>query len=860
MCPCDPISPSPKVSVVVPVFNVERYLRECLDSLLGQTLKDIELICVDDGSTDGSGCILDEYAARDPRMKVIHQANAGTGPARNVGMDHAAGTYLYFCDPDDFCRPSYLSVMVRRADRTEADIVCSCRTCIDGNTGELLGYRHFPDWVWDFGQPFDPRTMADELFSVATSVPWDKLFRRSFVVREQLRFQSLPRSNDIFFVCMALASASRVALAPSAGCCHRMRRPGSLQNTKDRSPEAVYEAYSALLAGLRERGLFETFSVGFAVALLHSAHVHLRGLEQEPNRRLSVARLKSLMSEVSPLMSATQAESFARRGEHSFWKFLENGYDPSEKLKGGGGFLSGEKPWHYAWRNLRARRYGCIHFVDAEGDRLVISVTVASPYCGGEERMCSVRLPLKRSELVALCGIPWGKLRHRWYSPFTQLTKWSYAVRGGWILRSRHDCLTVRPYSFARHAVLEMFYRLMLLRRCSRVTLKALVARVAVPVLRHLLRRPIWIFSDRMSRADDNGRAMFDYVRRLDNVKPKRRCVFAIDARSPDFEEIRRSGGEVVDAASWRYKAMFLLSDFVISAYHTPAMRMPFCDDFIEYAKSLVNRPKFIYLRHGIGEKGLAHICNRRNDNAAVMVTTVEGEYRSVLDGGTGYTEKQVKLTGLPRYDLLYDDRKKLVTFMPTWRNYLIEWSGDGRHRLAAGAERSSFVVEWTRILTDERLVAACDRLGYTLQMMPHPNLASVVPILSHDAKVRMLPPSTPYKKVFAETDLLITDYSAAAFDFAYLRKPLLYFQFDRREFFSGLYKPGFFDYDRDGLGKVVASVDELVDELIRSVEAGCPLPPEYRRRAEAFFAFNDRENRKRVYEAILGAAQGSAP
>ena len=849
---CDPISSLPKVSIVVPVFNVERYLGECLDSIAGQTLKDIEIVCVDDGSTDGSGRILDAYAAHDPRVKVIHQANAGAGPARNVGMDHAVGTYLYFCDPDDFCRSSYLSVMARRADCTEADIVCSCRTCIDGNTGELLGYRHFPDWVWDFGQPFDPRTMADELFSVATSVPWDKLFRRSFVVREQLRFQSLPRSNDIFFVCMALASASRVALAPSAGCCHRMRRPGSLQNTKDRSPEAVYEAYSALLAGLKERGLSKTFSVGFAVALLHSAHVHLRGLEQEANRRLSVERLKSLMSAASPFMSAAQLESFVRRGEHSFWKFLENGYDPSEKLEGGGGFLSDERPWHYAWRNLRARRGGRVNFVDMEGGWLVVSGFVVSPYHNWRERMFSVRFPLKRCEIACVCGVPWGEMRHGWYSPFTQLTKWSYAVMGGWILRSRHDCLAIRPYSFARKAALETLYRLMLLRRFSRVTLKALVARVAVPALRCLRRRPIWIFSDRMSRADDNGRAMFDYVRGLDNVKPRRRCVFAIDARSPDFEEMRRSGGEVVDAAGWRYKALFLLSDFVISAYHTPAMRMPFCDDFIEYAKSLVNRPKFIYLRHGIGEKGLAHICNRRNDNAAVMVTTVEGEYRSVLDGGTGYTEKQVKLTGLPRYDLLYDDRKKLVTFMPTWRNYLIEWSGDGRHRLAAGAERSRFVAEWNRILTDDRLIAACDRLGYTLQMMPHPNLAAVVPILSHDAKIRMLPSSTPYKKVFAESDMIVTDYSAAAFDFAYLRKPLLYFQSDRREFFSGLYKPGFFDYDRDGLGKVETTVEGLVDEIIHLMESGCQLPPEYRQRADSFFAYNDHENRRRVYEAIL--------
>ena len=90
-----------KISVIVPVYNQAPYLAECLDSVLAQTLRDIEVVCVDDGSTDGSGRMLDDYAARDSRVKVIHQANAGAGPARNVGMDVAKGDFLAFMDPDD---------------------------------------------------------------------------------------------------------------------------------------------------------------------------------------------------------------------------------------------------------------------------------------------------------------------------------------------------------------------------------------------------------------------------------------------------------------------------------------------------------------------------------------------------------------------------------------------------------------------------------------------------------------------------------------------------------------------------------------------------------------------------------------
>ena len=98
-----PSQQMPKVSVIIPVFNVEEYLGECLDSILGQTLREIEVVCVDDGSTDGSAAILDTYAAKDGRVKVLRQPNAGAGAARNAGLAVATGEYLLFCDPDDWC-------------------------------------------------------------------------------------------------------------------------------------------------------------------------------------------------------------------------------------------------------------------------------------------------------------------------------------------------------------------------------------------------------------------------------------------------------------------------------------------------------------------------------------------------------------------------------------------------------------------------------------------------------------------------------------------------------------------------------------------------------------------------------------
>ena len=112
-----------KVSVIIPVYNVKPYLKQCMDSVVGQTLRDIEIICVDDESTDGSLKILQEYAEKDTRIQIIRQKNAGAGAARNNGMRHATGKYLSFLDSDDFFEMDMLEKAYEKAERDQADFV-----------------------------------------------------------------------------------------------------------------------------------------------------------------------------------------------------------------------------------------------------------------------------------------------------------------------------------------------------------------------------------------------------------------------------------------------------------------------------------------------------------------------------------------------------------------------------------------------------------------------------------------------------------------------------------------------------------------------------------------------------------------
>lgn len=125
-----------KVSVIIPVYNVEAYLRQCLDSVVNQTLREIEIICVDDGSTDKSAAILKEYAAKDGRIKVLTQSNTGAGAARNAGIARATGEWITFCDADDWIEPDAIEKMVAAAQREDADCVCCgmIRDNVDGKS------------------------------------------------------------------------------------------------------------------------------------------------------------------------------------------------------------------------------------------------------------------------------------------------------------------------------------------------------------------------------------------------------------------------------------------------------------------------------------------------------------------------------------------------------------------------------------------------------------------------------------------------------------------------------------------------------------------------------------------------------
>ena len=320
----------PEVSVIMPVYNVAPCLRQCLDSLKAQTLKDIEIICVDDGSTDGSSAILDEYAAADSRFRVIRQPNAGAGAARNRGLEVAQGTYLFFCDADDWCDRSLLANASAAAERTGADIVLFDCMCVYEDVGRTTA-RLTTASVRSLSKPFAPQDVAPDLFQAVTAVPWNKLFRRSFVQELGVRFQCLPRNNDVFFSFACAVSAHRIAVLRKALYWHRGRRQGSLHSNFGVNPFTFYEAKESVFAYLKEHGLYDLFRGSLAYSIYAEAIRLIFRYEEGPVFREAYARLRKRLTE-SPDYAGLEAFMTKGRGFVLEYRDMLDCADPDEFL------------------------------------------------------------------------------------------------------------------------------------------------------------------------------------------------------------------------------------------------------------------------------------------------------------------------------------------------------------------------------------------------------------------------------------------------------------------------------------------------------------------------------------------------
>ena len=886
-----------KFSIVMAVYNVEPFLQEAVDSVLQQNIgfkENVQLILVDDGSKDRSGEICDTYKKEYPdNIVVIHKENGGVSSARNEGLKYIKGKYVNFLDSDDKLSENTLEEVYLFFEQhyIETDVVAIPMYFLDGQTGEhILNYK------------FKKGSRIIDLRKEYTysQLSMSSAFFPQISIKNISFDQNLVEAEDAKEVLKILCNKMRLGILKDGKYFYRKRSIGEQSATQNsKMNKKCYIVYlknftKTIIEYYKNNMHYLPRYVQYTLMY----HLQWKIMQGEiPTGVLTKEEINEYYKLLFQLTSQFDDEIileqkklpieykvFLLRKKYEMYPsvsycnqdiglYFKNSYvtnccnhkllieflkfqDENIIVEGYGVYIPFSE-FHdvQIYCLLNDNLILCEKIKRTEKEKrlngeLVLGVVgfqVAIPfnYLKKEENKISFYM-----EINGL-SVKKGKLSWGPFSPVTAQYQNQYYVNMSWIVLAQRDCIKISKVRKFAVALKEFRFISELLTSKKRGDQKAGLARMAYHFLKLFKNKELWLVSDRVNKADDNGEAFFLYLQSKKNIN----SYFVISQESTDYTRMRRLGN-VLPYFSFKHKLKYLLSDKLISSHADGFTFNPFAGYDAPYRDIIVDK-KIIFLQHGITKDDISGWLNRYNKNLSVFVTAAKAEYCSILTiPSYYYSREQVKLTGFPRYDRLKDKRKKIITIMPTWRKYLMKSldASTGIWNLSEDIMKSDFFEFYNQLINSERLLKALVQFSYELHFMPHPNIMPFLNIFKKNAQVIFDGLEKNYRDIFNESALIITDYSSVAFDFAYLRKPVLYSQFDRDKFFEGehSYTKGYFDYERDGFGEVCYDLETLVDTIIEYMKNDCQLKDKYRERIDNFFAYNDKNNCQRVYDEIM--------
>ena len=278
------INYTPKVSVIIPVYNTEEYLTKCLETVINQTLKEIEIICIDDGSTDDSLYILKKYAENEERMTVLKQENLHAGVARNAGIVVAKGKYLSFLDSDDFFELNMLEVLYKKIIKKNSDIIiCKCKSIdlITGRMNEDICNNSLRLDLIPKNNNFSLLEISKNIFQFCEGWAWDKLFRTDFILSKNIKFQNLINFNDNQFTYTALCLARTITTTKKRLVIKRHGHKKSLSANRNKDPSCFLLAFNKIKFNLEKAGLYNLVKESFGKWATKLCIIQLKHLDKD---------------------------------------------------------------------------------------------------------------------------------------------------------------------------------------------------------------------------------------------------------------------------------------------------------------------------------------------------------------------------------------------------------------------------------------------------------------------------------------------------------------------------------------------------------------------------------------------------
>lgn len=861
-----------KFSIVMSVFNVERYIEEAIESIIGQSigfLDNVQIVFVNDGSSDSSGDICKRYRDIYPdNIVYIEKENGGLSSARNVGVKHAMGRFVNFFDPDDRLSKDALKAVWKFFIKNElfVDFVTIPLVYFGAEKGLHPKYKFLGSKNRIISLVREPHNFI--LSSAASFYKKDVFdafsFDEGMLGSEDCKFNvDLVRGKmQIGYVCEG-----------EVDYCYRRRFEGGSNVDLAKHDTRAFVSILRLFDDLFEKDSLLAFE---KEVIAYELRPRLKNIRQHYFE--SAGEYEALLSRYSHYIEKLDDDFILNRS-----KFLESKEKKALFLK-----MKHESYADMMEKSLVSKNVFDVRVVNVSFDSEEMIIEVIAQNFGYEafgvvvmDGKGVLRDPFYSKDLNSSFDLKIGEF----VIETTHVRKFSLPLEHTGSFKFVYHDSKNETYHPVRRTIVNEKLPFMLkdkgagiirgdrriafdgrrffIRQFDGSYVKERFRSVAHIVKRFRVFTPLRLFcgksrryvliNDRPEKAGDNGEALFRHVREHGEYRTMP-IYFVIKRGTEDYKRLK-SIGNVIPFGGLRHKIMFLNARLIYTPHNKRSFYTPFKDSRIKYYSDLFEY-RTVWLQHGISMNDISGAANKYATLDEKVVVASFGERNEFLKDRYFFDAEDVCLTGFARFDTLRSESRNLITIAPTWR---MDLSGpilpSGFHAMKPGFEESQYCQNYVQLLTHPKLLHLVDHHDYKVQFVLHPGMAGYrESFAAHESsRVRVLTPElTSYNRIFAESKLLVTDYSSTFFDFAYLKKPIILFQFDKDSFFEKHYKRGYFDYETDGFGAVLADVDSVIRKIEQYFENGFKMEDEYIKRVDETFAFIDNDNCKRILESTL--------
>lgn len=874
---------TPKITVIIPVYNVGHYLPQAVNSVIHQTFgfENIELIIVNDASNDDTSNIMNKLQEMYPSIILIdNKVNRGVSAVRNDALKICTGEYVTFLDGDDYYTKDYLENLLKGLQEKNVNFARAQHLFFGKREGNHITNKYFDQKT--------TKVIDLDSFHMENAFINTVMFKKS-LIGDTLFSIDQKTSEDVKFLWEILNNNHdyRMALVHNAYYMYRKREEGgSAIDTRDEDissfGDRFINVYEYLFRDAEEKNNGK-IPAGLQTTALYDIGWTLRvqnfpGDNNELDKfRMSVKRLinkidletfikmetfdKWRLDTMLNFRDNIKNELVSYKEKNKFYyelnnKFITGSNKQTFKLnqfsyKNGiliiNALLDGLKTFSYERIQLKIGQ----HYFDA--------TEFKDFYEYKQRKYWNNTIALNKPMFVKF-EIPMNK------ELIDQPIKVLLNDANVWINTTNNSKLS-RKLSFnfvsfgefsivfdnGNYYLSDKSYEELNYLESKSLDSKMKIQREEAIALRKFMDKPIWLVSDRFDKANDNGEAMFRYL--INNGPKNRNYYFVISKESSDFSRLQQEFGDVIiDVYSDQYEIYKAVAEVELLAYlFNPTLRLP-----AVHLRNITNT-KYVFLQHGVLEKITPKFFTRFDYDLDLFVTSLKQEQETVIDSNNGYmlSPEQVVDTMLPRFDERYSNDKKNILIFLTWRKYLVPNANkNGTRDYNEFFKDSDYYKAIINLLNSKKLADLTKRYGYKIKVYLHPELRWQLPDFINkkfENAVEILPADSNFNKMIAESSMVITDFSSIHFDFAYLKKPVVYYQFDKEEFLNKHTADAiWFNYEEMGFGPVVHDQQSLEKEIATYIQIGMSNPKKYVDRIENTFPHFDKQNSKRVYEAVI--------